>query len=84
MQVGFQRFKDDVRHDGCVIIEGERQRMPRYYADKIREQGVWDHMALAHERGKSAYRAFEETVPKRLEARHAVAKARLSLKKESL
>lgn len=81
---GFQRFKDDVRHDGEVVVNGLKTRAPRYYREKIREQGVWDHMNIAHELGAGAFRSFKESEPKRLEARKAVAEARLALKKEVL
>lgn len=79
-----ERFKNDVRHDGTVVVNGVKARAPRYYREKIREQGVWEHMELSHEYGKHAYMSFKESEPKRLEARESVAKARLSLGKGEL
>lgn len=73
-----------MRHTGTVVVNGVEARAPRYYREKIREQGVWEHMRLSHDHGKYAFGAFKESEPKRLEARKAVAQARLLLGKGEL
>lgn len=78
------RFKSEVRADGKIVTNGHLARAPRYYRDKIRAQGYWDHARLAYEHGKLAYKSFVESVPERLGPREAVAKARLSLSKGDL
>lgn len=76
-----KKFKSDVYPTGKVVVNGVEARAPRYYDKFLRATDAGAYMELCHERSKHSYEAFLETEPKRLQAREAVSKARVSLSK---
>jgi len=75
----FDRFKDDVYPDNFVILKGRPTRVPRYYANRLKQQDPERAEAVADKAKEKAKKFLPEKITNRRKVKVKVTKARIKL-----
>lgn len=79
-----EKFKNELSLHDNVIVNGSRQRVPRYYDKLFAEEDPEGFAAVQKKRRDFAFEKLDDSTPERLRVREKVQKARLSLLKRDI
>lgn len=80
----YQQWHADVYPHDRVIIDGKKQKPPRYYDQLLKRTNRKEHDLIKDDRQTEATLKAEDNTPQRLEAKEKIAKAKLSFYKREL
>lgn len=79
-----QKYLTDMYPEGHVYVRGTKQRTPRYYDKQYEKTNPVEYEKLQLDRHEYARTHLQDHTPKRLAAREAITKAKLTMLKRQL
>lgn len=80
----YEQFKSDVFPHDYVVLDGQKQKTPRYYINQLKMEDQETHDKIKLERKKIAKKRAKDNTPERLLVREQVAKLNLNRTKRIL